>query len=103
MAYKIIKNITTGDSGSGITSLVKKGSRSGGGVQSMRIANTSTNPATGVCVDYYDGSTAYYLIKGVTIPVGAALSLSGLSFDQRDYSLRVHNGGSSPSITVMVK
>ena len=103
MAFSIVKNITTGDSGSGTTVLIKKGSISGGVVSMMNITNNSVNPATGVTVDYHDGTTAYPLIARVTIPAGASIVINDISFDQLKYSLRVSNAGTAPSITVILR
>ena len=77
----------------------------------MSICNTSTNDAA--VLDVYfkkvSGGTIFYIIKDVNIPPGINLYLDNktfpkiLSFNSKGYQLCVHNTGTNPSLTIIIK
>ena len=85
------------------TTVIPKGSSYGPALNRILISNNSANPATGICVDYYDGTNVYYIIRDTTIPSGVSLDFDGVDFDNAAYALRVSNAGTSPNITIIVK
>ena len=100
MAY-IYRNITT--SGATNNLIVRDTNRSySGNINKINISNNSANPVT-VNIDYHDGTNSFYLIKNVVIPAGVALVLDDCGkFNSAEYSLRIHNTGSSPDLTVII-
>jgi len=94
-------------SASAHTLITKENPRTGtgpsGDISCVSISNNSANDAT-VHVYLDTGSTQYYFCKNTVIPSGAALVLKdNLSFDKNKYSFKVHNTGTSPDITVIIK
>ena len=94
-------------SASAHTLISKQNKRTGtgpsGSISKVLISNNSANPAT--IHAYLDsGSVQYYFCKNVVIPSGATLMLDeNLSFDKSIYNFKIHNLGTSPDITVIIK
>ena len=84
--------------------LISKSSQWSGNIRKIMISNNSANPATGVHVHIYDGTTTYYYCKNVTIPSGTTLVLDdSVGFNSEVFDLKVTNAGTSPDITVIIK
>ena len=99
--YKAITSATT-------TTLIAKDTtllpNNNGRIKKITISNNSSNPATGICVDLYDGTNVYYLIRDTAIPSGVTLVLDdNVSFNAYEYNLRISNAGTNPDITVIIK
>jgi hypothetical protein len=70
---------------------------------SILISNNSSNNATGVCVDLYDGTNVFYFIRDIVIPTQVSLLLEDyVSFDSEKYNLRISNAGTNPNLTVII-
>ncbi len=98
----VYKNITSGTT----TTLVEKGGAQHGRFLKMLISNNNSSTATGICVDYYDGTNVYYIIRDTKIPSGATLVIEdNLAFNSSKYNLRIsHDSGSgNPNLTVLLK
>jgi hypothetical protein len=95
----ILYNITTETT----TTLILKNSATGGSIGSVVVSNNSTEDAT-VSVYIDDDTTQYYFIKNIVIPTAVAFVLEDLmSFDDKLYSLKLDNTGTSPDLSVMIQ
>ena len=96
----IYKNITSATT----TTLITKGGSTKGNIRKILISNNSSNNATDVSVNLYDGTNVFYLIRDIVIPSKVALVLEdNVSFDSKVYNLRISNAGTSPDISVIIK
>jgi hypothetical protein len=100
MAARVLRNITSATTS---VLILKNGTINGNSINNISISNNSANSATGICVDLYDGTNVFYLIRDAVIPSGVSLILEdSLGFDTTKYSLRISNAGTSPNITVII-
>ena len=82
---------------------IRDGTGPSGIIRKILISNNSSNSAT-IHAYLDDGSTQHYFCKNVVIPTGATLVLDdNLDFDKSIYNLKIHNLGTSPNITVIIK
>jgi hypothetical protein len=96
LVYKNITSETT-------TTLITKGGSVTKRISSILISNNSSNNATGVCVDLYDGTNVFYFIRDIVIPTQVSLLLEDyVSFDSEKYNLRISNAGTNPNLTVII-
>tara|TARA_R100000149_G_C5778400_1_gene75504 strand:+ start:240 stop:554 length:315 start_codon:yes stop_codon:yes gene_type:complete len=101
--YKNITSVSTGNVG---TVLIAKNGNVSSNISKITVSNNSANTAT---VRVYLGednanTTDFYFIKGVEIPTASTLVLSdNLKFDKNRFNLIIHNAGTSPDLTVIVK
>ena len=75
-----------------------------GEVNSIRIANTSTNSAD-VSL-FYDNAAGvdHFIFKNVIIPKGVTLYIEeDLDFDRKAHDLKITNEGTGPSLTIIIK
>lgn len=95
---------------SGSEVLLSEDKEQGGVLSTMSICNTSSNVAV---LDLYykktSDNTKYYLLENIAIPAGVNLYLTNtdfphmFNFNTTTYRLAIHNTGSSPSLTVIMK
>jgi hypothetical protein len=71
------------------------------------ISLTNTDASTEVAVDLYlkDSTSNYYILKNVTLPVGATLVLDGdeISFNKDVYSLWVKLSAGSIIVDIIIR
>ena len=98
--YTAITSATT-------TTLITKGGTISGNISKMTICNNSANAATSISVHIWSGvggQPVHPFVHNVTIPSGATLVLDdNLSFNSKEYNLRISNAGTDPDITVIIK
>ena len=97
----IYTNITSATT----TTLIEKGDASGD-IGKITICNNSTNSATDVHVNLWDGTSSdlFHFCRNVTIPSGATLVLQdNIKFNSKRYKLRISNAGTAPDLTVIIK
>ena len=100
--YEAITSATT-------TTLIAKGGTTSGSIRSMTICNNSANPATDISLHLWNGvggQPVHPIVHNVTIPKGATLVLGiedNISFNSKEYNLRISNAGTGADITVIIK
>ena len=102
----VYKNITSASVGNVGTVLIAKNGNDTGAIQKILISNNSANTATVRVYLGVDNSNTldFYFIKNVEIPTATALVLSdNLRFDTSRFNLIIHNTGTGPDLTVMIK
>ena len=70
-------------------------------ISSVRVSNNHGSDAAVVSL-WLDGTTDYYIIKGVSIPAGVALDIDNVSFDINTHTLKLTNTGSN-DLTVRIE
>tara|TARA_R100000742_G_C4206648_1_gene34201 strand:- start:33 stop:380 length:348 start_codon:yes stop_codon:yes gene_type:complete len=115
MAATIYTNITSGTT----TTLITKGGRVSGSINSIMISNVDGHQADNVCLFLEDAAASastsasnnkYYFFKDLDIPYGATLLIENnplLSFNSTLYNLRIitqnASDGGTPNLTVIIK
>ena len=98
--YNAITSATT-------TTLITKNGNISGSINKITICNNSDNAATGISVHLWNGTggqPVHPFVHNVTIPSGATLVLEdNISFNSKEYNLRISNAGTGPDITVIIK
>ena len=70
-------------------------------ISSVRISNNHGTDAAVVSL-WLEGTTDYYIIKGVSIPAGVALDIDNVSFNINTHNLKLTNTGSD-NLTVRIE
>ena len=89
----------------GITTLITKNSTIVGSIRKITISNNSASNAAVVSLQLWDGtSVGHNIIGNLTIPAGVTLVLNdNLSFEVRDWNLRMEVSGTSPVLSIIIK
>ena len=70
-------------------------------IKSVRISNN--HDTTAAVVDLFlDGTTDYWIIKGISIPAGVALDVDNVSFNINTHDLKLTRTGSN-DLTVRIE
>lgn len=70
-------------------------------IKGVRISNNHTSTAAVIDL-FLDGTTDYYIIKGVSIPAGVALDIDDVSFNINTHDLKLTNTGSD-NLTIRIE